>query len=67
MKHLTAVLAILILAGGLYVFARLHRYEVTIGGGTRYYSVIKLDRWTGACWKLDNNGVDWNPIESSEH
>lgn len=63
MKLIQLIVLCGVVLGVTYVAARLTRYEITIGGGTRYYSVIKLDRWTGETWKLDNNGIDWNKTE----
>ncbi len=54
-------LAAVLLAGGLYVWARLHRYEISYGGNQRYYLALKLDRWTGRTWKL-NAGPGWTEI-----
>lgn len=62
MKALAIVLAAGIAAGGLYAWARLHRYEVSYGGNQRYYVVIKLDRWTGRAWKMES-GPSWAEIE----
>ena len=59
---LTWLLGVAAIATALGLTARMHRYEITIGGGTRYYSVIKLDRWTGQTWRLDNSGTRWNPV-----
>lgn len=62
MKTTIQILAVVIAAVAIYTAARLHRYEITIGGGSRYYSVIKLDRWSGRAWKLDNSGTRWNQV-----
>lgn len=62
MKLLAIVLAVLLVAGGLYAWARLHRYEVSYGGNQRYYVVVKLDRWTGRAWKMES-GPSWAEID----
>lgn len=65
MKILTAIIvfvaAALALAGG-YVFARMHRFEISHGGSDRYYVVVRLDRWTGEAWKLESHQT-WVPIQ----
>lgn len=62
----TSIVVVLVamVAAGSYVLA--HRYEVVVGGSSRYYAVIKIDRITGQAWKLDMNGRDWNAIEHTD-
>lgn len=57
----TCLLGVVALAA-LAAWATVRRYEITIGGGTRYYSVIRLDHWTGRTWRLDNTGGWWNEV-----
>jgi hypothetical protein len=60
---LRGLLVAVCIAAALWTYAVMNRYEVSIGGSSRYYSVIRLDRWTGSAWKLDNSGEFWFEIE----
>lgn len=38
-----------------------HRYQVVIGGSSRYYTAIKIDRITGKSWAM-NFDREWVEI-----
>lgn len=65
MKLLASLLAAVVVLAAVYCYARVNRFEISHGGSSRYYVVVKLDRWTGETWKLES-GNRWAPITPSE-
>ena len=63
MTHWKFIAGLLLVAGALYLTARMTRYEISHGGSDRYYVVVKLDRWTGQTWKLESGGV-WSSLST---
>jgi hypothetical protein len=58
-----AVLCVLaLLALGATLVAT--RYTVVIGGSDRYYSTLRLDRWTGEVWRMDYGGREWTRVRA---